>query len=200
MNVKIKQAVESLERGGIICFPTDSVFAISCDATNTSAVNRIFDLKKREKNKALPVLVKDFSMAKQLVIFNEKARLLSDAFWPGLLTIILPLRDKSGLPDVVNQGLRSLAVRVPGNDIALDILKAFNKPLIGTSANISGMESSYNAGMIKKYFGDDVDVVIDGICSDSAKLSTIIDLSEDTYAIIREGAIPKEEIKNVLGK
>tara|TARA_B100000029_G_scaffold511313_1_gene605014 strand:+ start:1154 stop:1753 length:600 start_codon:yes stop_codon:yes gene_type:complete len=189
----IRYIVESYEKGQIIGFPTDTVYGIGCDPFNKNSISKIYNLKKRSDKKRFPILGFSKEDLKKIVEFNSNAEKISEKFWPGQLTILLPIR-KEFNEKIENNG--KLAVRVPNNECLLSILKQC-KLIVGTSANISGEESIRDSHdcIIKL---PEIDVLVNGGKIDSSGESTIIDFIDEELKIIREGSISKKEIENAL--
>ena len=192
-NDGINQIVEAYEKGQIIAFPTDTVYGIGCNPFNKDSISRIYSIKKRNNEKKFPILGFSKSELKNIVEFNSDAEKISERFWPGQVTMLLPIR-KEITKQIENNG--KLAVRVPNNICILAILKQC-KLIIGTSANISGEKSILDFAECKQRLSE-IDVLIDGGKITSSGESTIIDCTKNKLKIIREGSISKNEIENVL--
>ena len=189
----INQILESYKKGKIIGFPTDTVYGIGCDPFNKNSISKIFDLKNRSDEKKFPILGYSKEDFEKIVQFNSKADKISEKFWPGQVTMLLPIQEKIS-DRIENNG--KLAVRVPNNECLLSILKQC-KLIVGTSANISGEESIVDShDCIMKL--PEIDVLVDGGKINSLGESTIIDFVDDGLKIIREGAISETEIEKVL--
>ena len=189
----INQILESYKKGEIIGFPTDTVYGIGCDPFNKNSISKIFDLKNRSDEKKFPILGYSKEDFEKIVQFNSKADKISERFWPGQVTMLLPIREEIN-DRIENNG--KLAVRVPNNECLLSILKQC-KLIVGTSANISGEESIIDShDYIMKL--PEIDVLVDGGKINSSGESTIIDFVDDGLKIIREGIVSKMEIEKVL--
>ena len=189
----INQVLESYKKGKIIGFPTDTVYGIGCDPFNKNSISKIFDLKNRSDEKKFPILGYSKEDFEKIVQFNSKADKISERFWPGQVTMLLPIREEIN-DRIENNG--KLAVRVPNNECLLSILKQC-KLIVGTSANISGEESIVDShDYIMKL--PEIDVLVDGGKINSSGESTIIDFVDDGLKIIREGMVSKMEIEKVL--
>ena len=186
----IKKAQQIIEQGGIVIFPTDTVYGIGCNPYNKTSVKKIYDLKSREFSKPFPILVDSKETAKKIGVFDEISDKITEKFWPGPLTVILKLTDKN-LKKSLNLEDR-IAVRVPNNECVLKLLKKCNF-LVGTSANISNQKSSSNPDECLKNMKD-FDIFVDGGIIDSKGESTIIEIEEGKVKIIREGSLSKDEI------
>jgi len=189
----ISQIVEAYEDGRIIAFPTDTVYGLGCNPLNKDSISRIYDIKKRSGKKRFPILGFSKKELEKIVEFNSKAEKISEKFWPGQVTLLLPIR-KEITKQIENDG--KLAVRVPNNECVLSILKQC-KLIIGTSANISGEESILDPKECKMRLPE-VDILVDGGKIKSYGESTIIDFVDDEIKIIRKGSVSKDEIEESL--
>ena len=190
----IATTIESFRRGGIIIFPTDTVYGIGCNPYNEESVDRIYQIKKREKTKLLPVLGYSKNDLEKIVDFDNIANKIIDKFWPGPLTLILPLND-SKLNKLSNY-TNNLAVRIPNNNCTLSLLKEC-KLIIGTSANISGeppiIDPQNHNNMISK-----CDIFLNGGVIKNSNESTIIKIDDERIRILRKGAISEKKIDEVI--
>ena len=186
----IKKSVEIIENGGIIVFPTDTVYGIGCNPYNENAVKKIYEIKSREKIKSLPVLAYSIDIVKQIVIIDKFTEKIIKKYWPGPLTLILKLKDQK-LKKSLNLEDK-IAVRIPNSECTLKLLNKCSL-LVGTSANVSGESSFTNpqegVKNVKNY-----DVFVDGGTITSKGESTIIEIENEEIRIIREGALKKEDI------
>jgi len=189
----IEEILRSYKNGQIIVFPTDTVYGIGCDPFNRDSVTKIYQLKKRNKDKRFPILGFSKIELEEIVEFNSIAEKISQKFWPGQVTLLLPIK-KEITDKIVSNG--KLAVRVPNNECILSILKQC-KLIIGTSANISGEKSILDSNEIKTKIPD-IDVLVDNGKIVSSSESTIIDFVGNKLKIVREGVISKDEIENIL--
>ncbi|MBT4057442.1 MAG: threonylcarbamoyl-AMP synthase [Thaumarchaeota archaeon] len=189
----INEIVNAYENGQIIVYPTDTVYGIGCDPFNKDSISKIYDLKKREGSKRFPILGFSKEELEKIVEFNIDAEKISEKFWPGQVTLLLPIR-KEMAEKINNNG--KLAVRVPNNECVLTILEKC-KLIIGTSANISGQESILDSNECKTKIPG-IDVLVNGGKITSLGESTIIDFIDDQVKVIREGSISKDEIENIL--
>ncbi|MEK9183573.1 MAG: L-threonylcarbamoyladenylate synthase [Patescibacteria group bacterium] len=193
--VNIKKAASVMRSGGLVIFPTDTVYGIGCDAFNVNAVKKIFLAKKRKENKALPILIANI---KQLEILVKEipplAKELIKKYWPGQLTIVFYKNKKVSSEVTANSD--KVAVRWPKNRIATDLIKELQLPIIGTSANLSGQNSILTVNDIPESLLDSVDLILDGGTLKSFGVSsTIIDVTSNPPQILREGAVNlKDEI------
>ncbi len=190
----ITAAVETARAGGIIAFPTDTLFGVAVDGRNPEAVQRVFQVKRRPLDKPLPLLLGDGAAASELVreqYLLPSVRRLMQRYWPGALTIVLPA--KPGLVEGTHQSGK-VALRVPNHPVALAVLRAFGGPLATTSANISGMEGARNHEEVAQSIGEGIDVLLIGGPPLRELASSIIDMTVDPPEEIRAGAIPWEEL------
>ena len=185
--------IDAYENGKIIAFPTDTVYGVGCDPFNKESISRIYNLKKREGGKRFPILGLSKIELEKIVEFNSDAEKISERFWPGPVTLVLPVR-KEISEKIENNG--KLAVRVPNNECILSILKQC-KLIVGTSANISGEKSILDSNEIKTKLSE-VDLLVDGGKIISSGESTIIDFVNNELKIIRDGSISKYEIEKEL--
>ena len=186
----IRKSVEIIENGGVIIFPTDTVYGIGCNPYDANAVKKIYEIKSREKIKSLPVLASSIEIVKQISIIDEFTEKIIKKYWPGPLTLILKLKDKN-LKKSLNLEDK-IAVRIPNSECTLKLLNKCNL-LVGTSANVSG-DSSFTDPQecmknVKNY-----NIFVDGGTITSKGESTIIEIENEKIHVIREGALKKEDI------
>ncbi|MBC8251316.1 MAG: threonylcarbamoyl-AMP synthase [Candidatus Nitrosopelagicus sp.] len=189
----ISHILESYKNGQIIAFPTDTVYGIGCDPFNRDSISRLYYLKKRSDEKRFPILGLSKRELKKIVEFNPDAEKISEKFWPGPVTLLLPIREEIS-EKITSNG--KLAVRVPNNECIQSILKEC-KLIIGTSANISGEESILDSNELKIKLPE-IDVLVNSGKITSPGESTIIDFIDNKLKIIREGSVSKDEIDDVL--
>jgi len=184
----INKAVEYLKEGKVIAYPTETVYGLGCDATDSKAVDKIYKIKGKSEKKALLFLVSNIKMASEYVILCKNAKKIAKKYWPGALSLILPLTDKGKKIFKRKDG----GVRISSNEIATEIVKKFKKPIISTSANPTGLPSALTAKEVSKYFKDEKykpDLILDGGRLKKSKGSTIVNLTKDEPELIREGDI-----------
>ncbi|MBR6332526.1 MAG: threonylcarbamoyl-AMP synthase [Dehalococcoidales bacterium] len=198
MKLDSAKVKKSFEAGGVVVFPTDTVYGIGCVYDDEDAVKKIFVIKQRDSNKPLPLLL---SSKEQLSLVTDDkniyAETLADAFWPGALTLVV--RKSKNVSDVITCGTATIAVRCPNNDGLRDLIGRLGKPIIGTSANISGEPSITKYSDAKRVFSDSVECVVEGRCTDNVP-STIVDVTGKVPKILREGPITAEQIKEVISR
>ncbi len=186
--------VKSIKNGGVVIFPTDTVYGIGCNPYDENAIERIYRIKKRDGKKPLPVLGYSRQILEEIVEFDEIAYRITDKFWPGQLTIILPLKDDR--LKKLSAGEDTLAVRVPNNKCTLSILKEC-KLVIGTSANISGKKSFTNPQNLESEIND-CDVFLNDGKIQSSGESTIIEIKNEKIKILRNGSLSQKELIEAL--
>lgn len=194
------QAAGILSAGGLVAFPTETVYGLGADARNDEAVASIFEAKGRPSFNPLIVHVRDLDAAKELAEFNATALALADAFWPGPLSIVLPLKPGHGLSERVTAGLKTVALRVPANDVAQSLISAFGGPIAAPSANQSGATSPTRAFHVKSDLGGKIDAIINGGKCNVGLESSIVMPTEDAVYILRDGGVPQDAIERVVGK
>jgi len=195
----ILTAAEVLRRGGLVAFPTETVYGLGADAFNADAVKQIFVAKGRPLDNPIIVHIASVTDLKALTDHvPEEAGLLIDQFWPGPLTLIL--KKSPDVPDDVTGGLDTVAVRMPQNKIALALIKALGHPIAAPSANISGRPSGTTAGHVLQDFAGKIDMILDGGPVTVGVESTVLDLSQKPPAILRPGAVTQEDLAPLLGR
>ena len=193
---QIRSGVEVLKGGGLVAFPTDTVYGLGACFDNLAAVERVYRVKKRPCNMGLPLLVADESQISEVAkCIPYNAKLLIDRFLPGGLTLVMPKAES--VPDIVTGGSETVAVRIPAHPVPIALIKGTGKPIIGTSANISGKQSPVTAEEVRLQFCDEIDFIIDGGRCEGGRESTIVDITGEKPSIIREGAISREELEQV---
>jgi L-threonylcarbamoyladenylate synthase len=198
METAIDEAAEVLRRGGIVAFPTETVYGLGANALDASAVARIFAAKGRPSYNPLIVHVPNEDAARALAAeWPESAARLARAFWPGPLTLVLRKRDV--VPDIVTAGLDSVAVRVPSHPVALALLRASRLPLAAPSANRSMALSPTTAQHVAGSLGERVDLILDGGPTTVGIESTVVDLRGGRPSILRPGLLGAQEIEPVVG-
>ncbi|HOK57081.1 MAG TPA: L-threonylcarbamoyladenylate synthase [bacterium] len=195
----IEKAINILKNGGVIAFPTETVYGLGANGLNSDAVIKIFEIKKRPFFDPIILHIgKKEDLEKLWKKINKKAEKLIDKFWPGPLTIILPKTEV--VPYIVTAGLETVAVRMPSHPVALEILKRVDFPIAAPSANIFGRLSPTEAKHVKQQIGNRIELIIDGGRCSVGIESTVIDLTGERSLILRPGGVPKEEIEKVIGK
>lgn len=189
---EIEEGVSILKKGGVIAFPTDTVYGLGADAFNSMAVERIYEIKDRSKSHRFPLLIAD---VKQLTALAEPipelAWFLAAHFWPGGVTLVLPRKDS--VPTYLASG-STIAVRAPNHPTCLTLLEHLARPLIGTSANISGQPPALTGDEVRHQLGDRVDLIVDGGRCPGGRESTVLDITQEPPVVLREGIVPSHEI------
>ena len=194
---KIGEASSVIRGGGLVAFPTDTVYGLGADAFNKRAVSGVFKVKKRGRRKALSILISDEEELHDLVTeIPQPAKVLIKTFWPGPLTLILPASKK--LSRLLTASSGTIGVRIPDNNIALTLIRESGVPITCPSANISGHPSPTSQEDVLKELEGKIDLVIDGGPSDSALPSTVVDVTSGGYNILREGRISKTTLAGIL--
>ncbi|MFN0113964.1 MAG: L-threonylcarbamoyladenylate synthase [Paracoccaceae bacterium] len=194
----IARAAALLREGGLVAFPTETVYGLGGDARSDLAVARIFEAKGRPRFNPLIVHLPDLSAAQAVAVFADTAMRLADAFWPGPLTLVLPLRPSSRLSPLVTADLPGVATRVPAHPVAVALLRAFGGPVAAPSANPSGRISPTRAGHVLAGLSGRIAAVVDaGPCAVGVE-STILGLTGEPV-LLRPGGIPAEAIEACLG-
>ncbi len=195
---QVEKGVKILREGGVIAFPTDTVYGLGADAFNPEAVARIYAIKNRPETMSFPLLIADISQLTAVAEpTSEIAWFLARHFWPGGLTLVLPRA--ASLPLYLAEG-STVGVRIPNHSICLTLIKHLGRPIIGTSANLSGKASSLTANEVKQQLEDKVDLIIDGGQCPGGNESTIVDITGGVPIILRPGIIPQNEIEEALKK
>jgi L-threonylcarbamoyladenylate synthase len=192
-------AVQVLKGGGVIVFPTETLYGLGADALNNAAVEKVFQLKGRDPSNPIPVLVADQEMLHTLVAqVPTTAQKLIDRYWPGPLTLVLP--GQKNIPKPLCNPKGGVGVRISSQPIATLLVKGLGRPLTTTSANPSGKEPARTLEVAKNYFANRVDVFVDGGTLTSKSGSTVVEVMEDSIKIIREGEISGFELRQFLGQ
>jgi L-threonylcarbamoyladenylate synthase len=194
----LAQAADLLRRDSLVAFPTETVYGLGGDARSDLAVARIFEAKGRPRFNPLIVHLPDLAAARALADFDARAEALAAAFWPGPLTLVLPLRAGSGLSDLVTAGLPTVALRIPAHPVAQALLRIFGGPLAAPSANPSGRVSPTRAAHVLEGLGGRIAAVIDGGACAVGLESTIIGL-DGPATLLRPGGVPAESLEAALG-
>ena len=195
----VREAARLLAAGALVAFPTETVYGLGGDARSGAAVAAIYAAKGRPAFNPLIVHVEGVAAARRLAVFDARAERLAAAFWPGPLTLVLPLREGAGLAGAVTAGLDSVAIRVPAHPLAQALLKAFGGPLAAPSANPSGRVSPTTAAHVIEGLGGRIAAVLDGGACRVGVESTIVGLA-DGPRLLRPGGVPVEMIEDMLGE
>jgi L-threonylcarbamoyladenylate synthase len=189
---EIEKGAKILQKGGVIAFPTDTVYGLGADAFNSTAVERIYEIKNRPKHRQLPLLIADVERLTTLAdSIPEFAWFLAKRFWPGGLTLVL---SKTGSVPAYLASAPTIAVRVPNHPVCLALIQHLGNPIIGTSANISGQPAALTADEVGHQLGGKIDFIINGGKCPGGKESTVVDVTRNSPVILRQGIISSHEI------
>ncbi len=189
----LEQAVHHLRNGGVVAIPTDTLYALAADVFNTAALDRIFAIKGRSDDLALPVLVSGWDQL-EMVAENTplKTRALAERFWPGALTLVV--QKANGLPDRLTAGRPTVAVRMPGHPVPIELINRLGSPITGTSANISGGADLLTLDELSSQLGEPVDLIVEKGPTPKGTASTIVDITSGKPRLLREGAISFQQV------
>jgi L-threonylcarbamoyladenylate synthase len=195
---QIEKGILILRQGGLVAYPTDTVYGLGACAWINRAVEKVYQVKGRSYNIPLPLLLSDISQITEVAeSVPPVAWSLIHTFLPGALTLVLP---KSGnVPDIISGGGPTVAVRIPDHPVPIALIEGLGAPIVGTSANLSGKPSPLTADEVYSQLGDSIDLIIDGGPCPGGKESTIVDITRKTPEILREGGISKEELEKAWG-
>jgi len=187
----LRHTVEKLANGDIVAYPTETFYGLGVKFDLEDSLKNLYEIKQRPKDKAMPLIIGNKELLPLIAAsVNNIALLLMDRFWPGPLTLILSA--KENLSEYITAGTHKVAVRIPGESFALHLAKYANFPISATSANPSGIPPARDAETVIRYFGDRIDLIIDGGPTSGELPSTIVDVTEREMKILREGMIKKE--------
>ncbi len=201
----LRQAAKFIKSGNVVAFPTETVYGLGADASNEQACQKIFKIKKRPSINPLIVHVATMSQAKTIGEFNADATKLSEVFWPGPLSIVVPLKSGANIAESVLSGMTTVALRIPSHNIALELIRKSATPIAAPSANPSGYISSTTLQHVQEHFANDQDIFIlednlnDCKCQYGIE-STIVDSTTNNLTILRDGFITLEALEKVIGK
>jgi len=196
----VDKAAAILSAGGLVAFPTETVYGLGADARNGQAVARVYAAKGRPSFNPLIVHVADLDTARAYAEFNDLALTIAAGFWPGPLSLVLPLANNHGLSELVTAGLGSVAIRIPQHPVAQALLHSFNGPLAAPSANPSGRISPTNAAHVLSDMSGKLDAVLDGGACDVGVESTILKIDGADISLLRAGGVPVGQIEALLGR
>jgi L-threonylcarbamoyladenylate synthase len=192
-------AAEALKTGRLVMLPTETVYGLAADASNPQAVARIFEAKGRPRFNPLIAHVANALDAESIAVFDDRARALAEAFWPGPLTIVAPVRDRERVCDLARAGLDSVAVRVPGHPRARAVIAAFGGAVVAPSANRSGRPSPTTFDDAMEETGQSVGAAVDGGPCAVGVESTVVSVLDGRVTLLRPGSVTREEIEAVVG-
>ena len=193
---QIDEALRVLKWGGLVVFPTDTVYGLGADPRNPDAVARVYDVKRRSRDMALPLLASGVRQVATVAVMACAARLLARRYWPGALTLVLPRKPE--FPGFVAGGGPTLAVRVPRHRVPVALARGLGVPIVGTSANISGRASPVTAAEAAEQLGGLVEFIIDGGACPGGIESTVIDVSGGKPRALRHGALRADAVLSWL--
>jgi len=191
----IMVASRIVQKGGLVIYPTETVYGLGCDPFNVEAVKQILTLKGIRR-KPLPVLAASIKDAEKIATVSQKGKRLATKFWPGPLTLVVPR--KPSIPDIVTFGLDSVGVRIPSNDVALKLISLSGGLLIGSSANRSGGDPPRTVQEVANELKEKVDIVLNGGASAQGRPSTVVELTSGEPRILRHGPLGFREILKAL--
>lgn len=190
---EVERAVEFFKREEVIAYPTETIYGLGADVCSRKALKKVYELKARDYGLPISILVSDPVMLKEFVTrIPERAQVLMRRFWPGPLTILFEVNDKIPRGLVTNTG--KVGVRFSSHPIASALVSQFGRAITTTSANLSGFPASLNVRHVEKYFGDKIPCIIDGGDCEPSRGSTVVDVTEESMRIIRDGSIPAAEV------
>jgi L-threonylcarbamoyladenylate synthase len=195
----VTAAARCLAEGGLVAFPTETVYGLGADATNATAVARLYQAKGRPSFNPLIAHVRDTEAAMRIARFDDTAIRLANAFWPGPLTLVLPKTNDCTVADLATAGLDTIAIRVPAHPLAQEILRAFGGPVVAPSANLSGHVSPTTAAHVQSDLEGRIDLIVDGGAVSVGIESTIVGCFEEPM-LLRPGGVAREAIERVLGR
>jgi L-threonylcarbamoyladenylate synthase len=193
----IQEASQVLARGGLVAFPTDTLYALGASALDPRAIERVLTVKGRHHGKPLSVLLPSAALASELAAeLPEAVRGLMQAFWPGPLTVVV--RASSAVPALLTAATGTVGLRVPAGRVAQQLLAAFGGPVIGTSANKAGGADPADARAVQKAIGGQIDLILDGGRVALGIPSTVIDCTHEPARILREGSVPRSRLEGAI--
>ena len=195
----VAAAARALAEGGLVAFPTETVYGLGADATNPAAIAHLYQAKGRPAFNPLIAHVGDIAAAQAIARFDAAATALAEAFWPGPLTLVLPKMHACAVADLATAGLDTVAIRIPAHPVARDILHVFGGPVVAPSANISGHVSPTTAAHVQSDLAGRIDLIVDGGPVAVGVESTIVGCINEPM-LLRPGGLPRAEIERVLGR
>jgi L-threonylcarbamoyladenylate synthase len=195
----LAMACKTLGEGLPVAIPTETVYGLAADATNPDAISRIYEMKGRPRFNPLICHVADFAMAEAHVTFDPLSRQLAEAFWPGPLTLILPVKPESGVHSLASAGLDTLGIRMP-EGFSRTVIKRYGRPLAAPSANTSGKISPTSAAHVEADLGDKLALILDAGSAEIGLESTIVKVDGDEIRLLRPGGLDVADIETLTGK
>ena len=189
----LEQSKSTLAAGGIIVYPTETVYGLGCDPSNRAAVERLYKLKNIPPDKPCLLVVASIEMAEEYGVFNDLARGLVSKYWPGPLTMVVPVKSDCGLvSNLINRTDQTVGLRWPAYKFAQDLSQAFGRPIVSTSANLSGKATAFSLAEVELQFKgsvDQTDLMIDGGILPDVKPSTVVQVIDEKVEVLRQGEI-----------
>lgn len=199
-NTLLDKVRDALHCNHIISFPTETVYALAGNAESDEAVTNLYRIKQRDQAKRLSLLVPSIEAAQKVALFNDMALTIASRFWPGPLTLIVPLKKEGKLAPLMTKDYDTIGIRIPDHPLALNILQSLNMTLFATSANISGSKDNTNAHDVETNLGNRIGLIIDGGASDITVPSTVLDVTSEKPTILRQGSISYETLLYPIGR
>lgn len=195
----VAAAARALGAGGLVAFPTETVYGLGADAANPAAIARLYQAKGRPAFNPLIAHVGDLAAARAIARFDAPSAALAEAFWPGPLTLVLPKTTNCAVADLATAGLDTVAIRIPSHPLARDILRVFGGPVVAPSANLSGHVSPTTAAHVHGDLAGRIDLIVDGGAVEVGVESTIVGCFAEPV-LLRPGGLPRADIERVLGR
>lgn len=196
----VREAIRVLEAGGVIIYPTDTLYGIGCNALDEKAIKKVFEIKERLMSKPLPIIVRNIKWAKEFAYVNKRNQEILNKVWPGKVTVVLP--KKETIPDILTAGHKTIGLRIPDYPLVERLLRIFGYPITSTSANISDEESTQDINKIIETFSKrltkQLDLILDVGILPKSDPSAILDLTTDKTKILRSGPSKSEEFLKLL--
>lgn len=193
----IAEAAGIIKKGGVVVFPTRSLYGLGADAFNTRAVNRIFHIKQRPANKPILVLIKDKNELDRLAaLVPPVATAIMERFWPGRVSLVFQAKEE--LSANLTAGTKKIGIRLPGHNIAYKLVKAAGCPITGTSANLSGSAGCFQINDLDEKIANSVDLILDAGPLKGGIGSTVVDVTGETPRILRQGELSQKDVFNVI--
>lgn len=193
---EIEEVIECMSRGGVVAFPTDTVYGLGVVYDNEDALNRLKLSKGRPEDKPIPMMISNLSQIESVAEVNETAKKLIGRFMPGAFTIIL--NKKQHVKDYVTNGFKTIGIRMPDDEFILELMNRLGKPLLVTSANLSGEETGTTFHEVINQLDGRIDMIVKGMCG-LKESSTIVDATVENVKVLRQGPISESEIVRALG-
>lgn len=192
---EMDEVIECLEAGGVAAFPTDTVYGLGVVYDDENALNRLKEAKGRPENKPIPLMISNLKQIESVAVVTDKAKKLIQKFMPGAFTIILKKRED--VPAYVTNGFDTIGIRMPDDEFILEMMNRIGKPLLVTSANMSGMPTGTTFIEVIEQLEGRIDMIVKGMCG-FKESSTIVDVSTDAVKLIRKGPISEDEIMKIV--